>query len=428
MTFRRPRGTQDVLPQQAVRWRYITDIMRRVLTDFGYGEVRTPVFEDTQLFIRGVGEGTDIVQKEMYTFADRKGRSMTLRPEGTAAVVRAWLENNLGREAGTQRFWYLGPMFRYDRPQAGRYREFFQVGAEVIGSQAPEFDVEIIELMMTMLSRLGMKDLYVQVNSVGGPESRQQYETVLRRELLARRDELCGTCQSRIESNPLRILDCKNEGCQAVVAQMPTLGEFLSSEEKTHHEAVLAGLDALKIPWQPNDRLVRGLDYYTRTAFEVHYPPLGAQSALGGGGRYDGLVEACGGPATPAVGFSAGIERVLFALEQTQPQLLPQSVDAAVVVLPVGDTARLAGMRLASQLRQVAPTSIDLTGRSLKALLRTAGKGDAQLGVLLGDSELERNEVTLRDLRAGEQRAVALSELLEAVQQSLQSSEAQTNS
>ena len=428
MAFRRPRGTQDVLPRQAVQWRYVTDSMRRVLTDFGYGEVRTPVFEDTQLFIRGVGEGTDIVQKEMYTFADRKGRSMTLRPEGTAAVVRSWLENNLGREAGTQRFWYLGPMFRYDRPQAGRFREFFQVGAEVIGSQSPELDVEVIDLMMSMLAELGMSDLYVQVNSVGGPQSRTQYESVLRQELQERRDQLCGTCEARIESNPLRILDCKNEGCQSVVAQLPKLGAFLSSAETRHHETVLAGLDALEIPWQANDRLVRGLDYYTRTAFEVHYPPLGAQSALGGGGRYDGLVEACGGPATPAVGFSAGIERILFALEQTQPQLLQHRVEAPVVVLPVGDAARLEGMRLARQLRQVAPTSIDLTGRSLKAQLRTAGKGDAQLGVILGDSELQRGEATLRDLRAGEQRAVALQDLLEAVRQSLQSSEAQTKS
>jgi histidyl-tRNA synthetase len=397
------------------------------LTDFGYGELRTPVFEDTQLFIRGVGEGTDIVQKEMYTFADRKGRSMTLRPEGTAAVVRAWLENNLGREAGTQRFWYLGPMFRYDRPQAGRYREFFQVGAEVIGSQAPEFDVEIIDLMMSMLARLGMHDLYVQVNSVGGPESRARYEAVLRRELVARREPLCGTCQGRIESNPLRILDCKNEACQAVVAQLPTLGDFLSPEEKAHHEAVLAGLTALSIAWQPNARLVRGLDYYTRTAFEVHYPPLGAQSALGGGGRYDGLVQACGGDATPAVGFSAGIERVLFALEQTQPQVLPQRVDAPVVVLPVGEAARLAGMRLAHELRLVVPTSIDLTGRSLKAQLRTAGKGDARFGILLGDSELQRGEATLRDLQAGEQRAVALSNLAAAVRQSMHSVEAETD-
>jgi len=427
MNFRRPRGTQDVLPQQAAQWRYVTDHMRRMLTDFGYGEVRTPVFEETQLFIRGVGEGTDIVQKEMYTFSDRKGRSMTLRPEGTAAVVRAWLENNLGREAGIQRFWYLGPMFRYDRPQAGRYREFFQVGAEVIGSASPELDVEIIDLMMSMLSELGMQDLYVQVNSVGGPVSRAAYEKVLRQELQARRDQLCSTCASRIESNPLRILDCKKESCQVVVRQLPGLGEFLSAEEKEHHAAVLAGLDALQIPWQPNDRLVRGLDYYTRTAFEVPYPPLGAQSALGGGGRYDGLVEACGGKPTPAVGFSAGIERILFALEQTRPELLQRRFEAPVVVLPVGEAARLAGMRLARQLRQVAPTSIDLSGRSLKAQLRTVGKGEALFGVLLGDEELQRRQATLRDLRAGEQRTVALQDLVEVLRQSLQASEAEAD-
>jgi histidyl-tRNA synthetase len=428
MSFRRPRGTQDVLPAQAVGWRVVTDAMRRVLRGYGYGEIRTPVFEDTQLFIRGVGEGTDIVQKEMYTFADRKGRSMTLRPEGTAAVVRAWLESNLGREAAVQRFWYLGPMFRYDRPQAGRFREFFQVGAEVIGSQAPEYDVEIIDLMMSMLAELGMHDLYVQVNSVGGPDSRKRYEEELRVQLRQKRQELCATCQARIESNPLRILDCKNASCQDVVQGLPQLPAFLSDDERAHHEQVLRGLDALEISWKANPRLVRGLDYYTRTAFEVHYPPLGAQSALGGGGRYDGLVRACGGPDTPAVGFSTGIERVLFALQQTRREILDLPVDAPVVVLPVGEAARLAGLRLARQLRRVAPTSIDLTGRSLKAQLRSAGKGDARLGVLLGDTEIQRGEVTLRDLRAGEQRAVAMDDLMQAVRQALESPESESRS
>jgi len=419
MGFRRPRGTQDVLPTQSVRWRYVTDGMRRVLEQFGYGEIRTPAFEDTQLFIRSVGEATDIVQKEMYTFEDRKGRSLTLRPEGTAAVVRAWLENNLGRESAVQRLWYLGPMYRYDRPQAGRYREFFQVGAEVIGSQAPELDVEIIDLMMSILSELGLQDLKVEVNSVGGPESRARYESKLQEELRSHQSELCATCQGRIESNPLRILDCKNETCQGVVAQLSRLPEFLTEEETRHHEQVLQGLDAMNIPWQANDRLVRGLDYYTRTAFEVHYPPLGAQSALGGGGRYDGLVQACGGPQTPAVGFSAGIERILFALEETQAARLDLPVGAPIVVLPVGEAARLAGMGLARQLRQVAATSIDLTGRSLKAQLRTAGKGDALVGIILGDEEMQRNEVTLRDLQAGEQQAVAQDAMVDAVRQVL---------
>ena len=315
-------------------------------------------------------------------------------------------------------------MYRYDRPQAGRYREFFQVGAEVIGSQAPELDVEIIDLMMSILSELGLRDLNVQVNSVGGPVSRAKYDGVLRQELQSRRSQLCATCQARIESNPLRILDCKNETCQSVVAQLPKLSEFLTPEEVDHHEQVLRGLDVLEIPWQANDRLVRGLDYYTRTAFEVHYPPLGAQSALGGGGRYDGLVQACGGPETPAVGFSAGIERILLALEQTQAAGHDLPAGPPITVLPVGQAARLAAMRLAGQLRTVAPTSIDLTGRSLKAQLRTAGKGDATVGIILGDDELQRGEIMLRDLRAGEQQAVAQAAALDAVRQLLHSQQA----
>ncbi|UCE03994.1 MAG: histidine--tRNA ligase [Candidatus Latescibacterota bacterium] len=417
MRFQRPRGTQDLLPAQAQRWQRLDASMRHTLEAYGYGEIRTPVFEETQLFVRSVGSETDIVQKEMYTFNDRRGRSLTLRPEGTASVVRAYLENHLGREAGVRRFYYLGPMFRYDRPQAGRFREFFQVGAEAIGSGDPEQDIEIIDLLSMLLHDLGLKDLEVEVNSVGHPGCRQAYESELRAALERERGKLCATCGTRIEGNPLRVFDCKNEACRGVMSRLPLLRNHLCDACETHHATVLAGLARLGIPHKENPMIVRGLDYYTRTAFEVHYPPLGAQSALGGGGRYDGLVEACGGPPTPAVGFSAGIERVLFALEQTSAEA---PVEPPIVVLPLGDAARVPALELARELRAVAPTAVDLSGRSLKALLRSAGRGGAHVAVILGDKEMTRAEVTVRDLLAGEQETSPRTGVTAAVQALLQ--------
>jgi len=415
MRFKRQRGTQDVLPEQAVRWQWVERRMRSTLQSYGYGEIRTPLFEETQLFVRSVGSATDIVQKEMYTFEDRKGRSLTLRPEGTAAVVRAYLENHLGREAGARRLYYYGPMYRYDRPQAGRYREFFQVGAEAIGSPEPAQDVEIIDLMMTMLRDLGLDELQVEVNSVGHPECRRAYESVLTAALEREQSELCATCQGRIPSNPLRVFDCKNERCMAVAARLPVLRGHLCADCERHHASVLRGLGQLRIPHRENPYIVRGLDYYTRTAFEVHYPQLGAQSALGGGGRYDGLVEACGGPATPGVGFSAGIERVLYALEQTQTERPARDTTAAVWVLPLGDATRVDALQLARELRTHAHTTVDLSGRSLKAQLRGVDRSGARVAVILGDDELASGEVMVRDLRVGEQQRVPRRDAVDAV-------------
>jgi histidyl-tRNA synthetase len=403
MRFQRQRGTQDVLPEQATRWRWVTDRMRRRLESYGYGEIRTPLFEDVQLFERGVGADTDIVQKEMYVFHDRKGRRLALRPEGTAAVVRAYLENHMEREAGVRRLYYLGPMYRYDRPQAGRFREFFQVGAEAIGSAEPEQDVEIIEVMMTMLEELHLDELEVEVNSVGHPGCRAPYAELLRRTLEAERAHLCAECADRVTTNPLRVFDCKNESCQRVRDRLPLLRDHLCAECREHHARVLAALAGVGISFRENPRIVRGLDYYTRTAFEVHYPPLGAQSALGGGGRYDGLVEACGGPPTPAVGFSAGIERVIVAVLQTRGDRLPPPASPPILLLPLGPRARLEALRLAPQLRAVAPTAVELSGRSLKAQLRGADRSGARAAVILGDDELGRGEVVVRDLRSGTQ-------------------------
>jgi histidyl-tRNA synthetase len=421
MTFQKPRGTQDLLPEAAARWRRVTEHMRRRLEAYGYGEIRTPLFEETDLFVRGVGTGTDIVQKEMYTFQDRKGRSLTLRPEGTAPVVRAWIENRLGRDGGVQRLYYLGSMYRYDRPQAGRYREFFQVGAEAIGSPLPELDVEIIDLMMVMLSDLGLEGLEVEINSVGHPGCRLQYETVLRAALEAARARLCETCVERAQTNPLRVFDCKNPACRALVGGLPTLREHLCEECRAHHAAVRAGLETLEVPFRENPLLVRGLDYYTRTAFEVHYPRLGAQSALGGGGRYDGLVEVVGGPTTPAVGFSSGIERILVALEETAADAAGAAAAPGILLAALGEAARRRALVLAHGLRDVAPTQVDLSGRSLKAQLRGADRLGVRVAVILGDEELARGEAIVRDLASGRQASHAWAELAAAADAVLRS-------
>jgi histidyl-tRNA synthetase len=314
-------------------------------------------------------------------------------------------------------------MYRYSRPQPGRFREFFQVGAEAIGTDLPEQDAEVIDVMMQILRELGLTGLRVEVNSLGTAASRAAYVEVLRRELgdAASPGEsiapLCETCQARVPKNPLRIFDCKNEACRRIAERLPKLSGFLSAEDRVHFDTVRGALDALGIDHVQNDLLVRGLDYYTRTAFEVHYAPLGSQSALGGGGRYDGLIEACGGPPTPAVGFSAGIERILYAL-QDSAAAPPAAADAAVVVLPLGASARVEALRLARRLRSVAAARVDLTGRSLKAQLRTAGR-DARVAVILGDHELQKREASVRDLVRGEQRSVGLDELLDVVKRTL---------
>jgi histidyl-tRNA synthetase len=422
MTFKRPRGTQDLLPDDARRWRRVTESMRRCLESFGYGEIRTPLFEETELFVRGVGAGTDIVAKEMYTFTDRKGRSLTLRPEGTAAVVRAFLENNLGHDGGLHRLYYLGPMYRYDRPQAGRYREFFQVGGEAIGSALPEVDVEAIDVMMTMLSDLGLGELAVEINSVGHPGCRTAYEAVLRAALERHRSALCDTCAERTRTNPLRVFDCKNPACQDIVQRLPLLQDSLCEDCRAHHAQVQVGLQELGLPYRDNPRLVRGLDYYTRTAFEVHYPPLGAQSALGGGGRYDGLFEACGGPPTPAVGFSSGIERILVALQSRPTETGDRPAPGRILVLPLGEAARRRGLLLSHELRRLAPTEIVLTGRSLKAQLHGAHRSGARVTVILGDDEMARGTAIVKDMQSGEQAAHPWAEVPEAAARLLQGS------
>ncbi|MCL6557338.1 MAG: histidine--tRNA ligase, partial [Firmicutes bacterium] len=318
MITARPRGTADILPADAEKWRYVEDIFRRVCLEYNYGEVRTPVFEHTELFERGVGDTTDIVEKEMYTFRDRGDRSVTLRPEGTAPVVRAYLENNL--QAGTQpvKLYYMGPMFRYDKPQAGRYRQFHQLGAEVLGSDDPAVDAELMAMVMDFYGRLGLTQLELHINSVGCPQCRSVLRARLQDFFHPVRDQLCINCRGRLAKNPLRVLDCKLEKCNQLAGGAPTTLDCLCGDCGSRFAKVKNYLDRLGIPYRVNGRLVRGLDYYTHTAFEVMAPGIGAQSSIGGGGRYNGLVEVCGGPPTPGVGFAAGMDRIALVLSQNE--------------------------------------------------------------------------------------------------------------
>ena len=397
MKFQAPRGTQDIVSPAVEAWQLLEATARRVMTRYGYAEVRTPIFESTELFTRGIGEATDIVQKEMYTFADRKGRSLTLRPEGTAPVVRAYIEHNLGARRMPCRAWYLGPIFRYERPQAGRYRQHHQVGAELLGSSVPEADFEAIDLFVRLLTELGLSDVTVRLNSVGDENSRPAFREILKEALRPRLSELCEDCRRRFELNVLRVFDCKVPGDRAIVAGLPTMVEHLDPASKAHHDRLRELLTAAEIRFEEDPRLVRGLDYYTRTVFEVHHPNLGAPSAVGGGGRYDNLVSECGGPPTPAVGFSSGIERLLMALSA-------EGIDTTGAARPdvmIVGTDRLATAVLASRLRRDFRVEVDLMERSFASQMKQADRVSARFALILGDDEMAGDYATLRDMTAG---------------------------
>ena len=415
-----PRGTRDLLPEELERWQWVEARAREVLGRYGYREIRTPIFEDYELFARTSGESSEVVQKEMYRFRDLKGRDLALRPEGTAGVARAYLEHGLGGQGRIHRLWYLGAMFRYGRPQKGRFRQFWQVGAEAIGTLAPGADVEIIALFVDLFEAWGFRDLTVAVNSVGTPAIRAEYASALRRWLEPVRDRLSGDSQRRLEENPLRVLDTKDEGDRAAIAArhdpMPRLIDALDPETRAHWLAVLAGLDQLGIPYEIDHGLVRGLDYYTRTAFEVHDRSLGAQSALGGGGRYDGLIEDLGGPPTPGVGFSIGLDRVVLVLEQRG---IGPGAKAGGIFLAAMEGTRAAVPALARELRREFSVECDLEARAFPAQMKAAGKSGARLMVLLGEEEWGRGEVVVKDLASGDQRAVPRERLGDALRERL---------
>ncbi|GAB6171471.1 histidine--tRNA ligase [Paradesulfitobacterium aromaticivorans] len=412
MAIQRPKGTQDILPGTVEKWQYLEDTIRAVCREYGYEEIRTPLFEATELFQRGVGETTDIVNKEMYTFLDKGERSITLRPELTAAVCRAYAENKLYAWPQPVKLYYIGPMFRYERPQAGRFRQFHQFGIEVLGADKPVVDAEVISLVWTLYQRLGLTGLEVHINSVGCPTCRAQHKDKLLEFLKPRSHELCRDCQDRLERNPMRILDCKNPSCQEITKGAPTTLDMLCDDCKSHFEQLKELLEAAGVVYKVDPRLVRGLDYYRKTAFEVLVEEIGAQSAICGGGRYDGLVEEIGGPATPGIGFAMGMERALAAIEVQQK--MPEFEKAGyAMIIALGQQAQRHGFALVNALREAGiPASIDLLGRSLKAQLKAADREGVKFALILGEEELSKGRAILRNLRVGEQEEVALSQVV----------------
>jgi histidyl-tRNA synthetase len=409
MEYSAPRGTKDTLPDEAAKWRFVEDTFRRLCATYGYGELRTPVFEQTELFVRSVGEGTDIVSKEMYTFTDKGGRSMTLKPEGTAPAVRAYLENHLGGPGVVTKLYYVTPIFRYERPQAGRFRQSHQVGLEVFGAASPVADAEVIELTMAFYREIGLTGLELRLNSLGDADCRAAYRDRLLEHAQAYLDTLDAETAERMRGNPLRLLDSKDPECIAAMADAPAIMDYLEEESREHFEELQSLVRALGIPFELDPRMVRGLDYYNRTVFEVISPSLGAQNSVCGGGRYDGLVATCGGPGTPATGVAIGIERALMLLGESSAGA-GQPPTAFVVTF--GEALRHEAFKLATRLRgQGIATGFDLEARSGKSQLRQADRSGARYALILGEDEWARGTAQLKDLRAGTQEEIPLESL-----------------
>jgi len=407
--YRAPKGTKDVLPEQSYQWQYLEALIRGIVKKYGFLEARTPVIEHTELFLRGVGETTDIVQKEMYTFLDKGERSITLKPEGTAGIVRMFVENNLFGETQPTKVYYLNnPVFRYERPQAGRLREHHQFGVEFFGASKPSADAECISVATELLSTLGCEGLTVRLNSIGCPKCRPAYHEALKTYLRGHVDELCETCKVRLEQNPLRVLDCKVESCQKVANAAPVISDYLCDECRDHQSKLIVLLDGMGISYELDPRLVRGLDYYTKTVFEIVSNSIGSQSAVCGGGRYDGLVEEIGGPHVPAVGFGLGMERLLLVLESIGKQI-PKPVRYDLYLASMGEKAEEAAFSLAFQLRKAGVSvEIDHIGRSVKAQFKYADKIGARYVLVLGENELAANKGKLKRMSDGQETELAL--------------------
>jgi histidyl-tRNA synthetase len=421
LKYRRLKGTRDIMLEEVERWRWCEERWDETLSRYGYGEIRTPVIEPTDLFLRSVGAGTDIVDKEMYTFATKGGESLTLRPEMTASVVRAYLENGLTRQPGTVKFFYMAPMFRHDRPQAGRYRQFHQVGVEAIGSASPVLDAEVIRTAMALFEAVDATGLTVKLNSIGCPACKPAYVDELKVFLNDHLAVVPANMRGRIDINPLRLYDAKDEGVQELLRGFKPIIEALCEDCLAHHEVVSDTLAELNVPFENDPALVRGLDYYCRTTFEISAVSGRKQSSLAGGGRYDYLVEQCGGPATPAVGFSAGIERTLLHLndDPIDPQRSRQSrVD--VYVACRGPAAERFGFVSAEILRGYCRVEVDTTGRSLKSQAKSANLRQAKYLLTVGDEEIATGLLQLKNLETGEQAPVSRSNLLAAVREVLE--------
>jgi histidyl-tRNA synthetase len=400
------RGTKDITPDEVYKWQYVESVARSVFETFGFREIRTPIFEHTELFVKGTGETTDIVQKEMYTFNDKGGRSLTLRPEGTPPIVRSYLENNLFVDVPVCKLYYIGPMFRYERPQAGRFRQHQQIGAEILGASSPYADAELISMYLHFVSKLGIQDLQLHLNSVGCAECKPLYNEALKTYALEHFDSLCETCKDRFERNPLRMLDCKVETCRAIFARGPVMLDHLCDSCQNHLETVVQALNMLGLPHELDPFLVRGLDYYTKTVFEVTAKGLGSQDAIAGGGRYDNLIEQMGGKPTPALGFGSGQNRLMATME-AQNVAFPDPPNIKVFIASLCEQASSIAFEIVYLLRQKGiPAEAGVEGKNLKNQMKTANKMGAKYVAMIGEDELDKDIVTLRDMVSGEQEEV----------------------
>ncbi|MGX6591474.1 histidyl-tRNA synthetase [Cetobacterium ceti] len=403
------RGTKDIFGTDADKYNYIVNTAQKLFEDYGYTMIKTPIFEETDLFKRGIGEGTDVVEKEMYTFTDRGDRSITLRPEGTAAVVRSYLENKIYAQEDMSRFYYAGSMFRYERPQAGRQREFNQIGVEVLGESSPILDAEVIAMGYTLLEKLGITDLAVNINSVGGRESRLKFRETLLNFLEPMREDLCDDCRMRMEKNPLRVLDCKNEKCKDLTKDAPIITESLNEEEKEHYETVKKYLDIFGVKYIEDPKLVRGLDYYSSTVYEIVTNKLGSQGTVLGGGRYDTLLKQLGDRDIPAFGFAAGVERVMMLLGDNYPKNTPD-----LYIAWLGEATRDFAFKIAQDLRVAGlKVIIDYNSKGMKSHMKKADKLEAKNVLIIGEDELNKGTVVLKDFINRTQEELTVEQLKE---------------
>jgi len=417
--YRAPRGTQDILPEDQLYWRHILDRIHNITQLYGYRQLDVPIFEDTALFEQGVGETTDIVEKEMYSFLDKGGKPITLRPEFTAGVVRAYLEHGMHVRPQPVKVYSVGPVFRYERPQAGRYRQHTQFNVEAIGEQDPAADLEIMSVAWRLYEDLGFKGLSFQLNSIGCPKCRPDFLKVLVEYYRGQIDDICDDCRRRLERNSLRLLDCKTASCQPIIDAAPSTREHLCDECAQHFHTLLGYLDSLDHPYTLSHRLVRGLDYYTKTVFEVWAEGIGAQNAVCGGGRYDGLAEVLGGRPTPGVGFASGLERIVLTMKH-QGVPVPALPSPQVLIVHLGEQAKLMGVKLAGDLRAAGIGALISFGkRSLKAQLRQANRQGVAFALIIGENEAETGQVAVRDMTEGEQHSVALEDVTNWLSQRL---------
>ena len=417
--IQRPKGTEDILPKEVYKWHYVEDVIKRIAKNFGYEEIRTPIFEHTELFERGVGDTTDVVEKEMYTFIDRGNRSVTLKPEGTAPVARAFIEHKLYADTQPVKMFYITPVFRYERPQARRYRQHHQFGIEVFGSPNPSADAEVINLAMTVYKTLGVRDLELRINSVGCSKCRAEYHRILKQYLEDRLDRLCTTCRGRFERNPMRIIDCKSNACQAELMEVPLILDHICDECRDHFEALKKYLEILKLEYVVDPRIVRGLDYYTKTAFEIITDEVGKRGTVCGGGRYDRLVEDCGGPGTPGVGFGMGLERTILTLENKGIEI-PKPAGPDVFIITIGDSASYEGFKLLNQLRETdLVADMDHLSRSVKAQFKYADRLTAGYTIVIGEEELSKGTVKLRNMTDGRELEVASDDIVDVLKQNI---------